>query len=273
MKNLIKFLTPLVLMLIFSNAQAQNIENGLLFEDENYAQVPLIPIDSVRGDDLNWWVDLTPHCPTPGDQGMTASCVGWAIASALTVERAIAQEKTGSKNIDPMMHSAFYIYQQIKTGEDCTSPSHLSVGLKLLKLKGDCLAADLPNSISNCDKKPDLDTHAKAANYMVKNYERLFTKNDDPDRKIDNIRSVLGNGQPVIIGATVPNGFRYSYEKNMEWPETKNGHAMLIVGYDDLKGEFKIMNSYGPNWGEKGFFSVSYDVLVSNLYYGYRIVI
>ncbi|MGE5086857.1 MAG: C1 family peptidase [Bacillota bacterium] len=37
------------------------------------------------------------------------------------------------------------------------------------------------------------------------------------------------------------------------------GHAISIVGYDDTKQAFIIRNSWGEEWGEKGFGYVSYD--------------
>ena len=38
-------------------------------------------------------------------------------------------------------------------------------------------------------------------------------------------------------------------------------HAVTIVGYDDRKygGAFRILNSYGDEWGDEGFFWMTYD--------------
>lgn len=38
------------------------------------------------------------------------------------------------------------------------------------------------------------------------------------------------------------------------------GHAMLIVGFDDTKKAFKVQNSWGTGWGDKGYIWVSYDM-------------
>ncbi len=37
-------------------------------------------------------------------------------------------------------------------------------------------------------------------------------------------------------------------------------HAMAIVGYDDKKGAFLLMNSWGTDWGQKGYCWVAYEV-------------
>ena len=52
------------------------------------------------------------------------------------------------------------------------------------------------------------------------------------------------------------------------------GHAVLCVGYDDTKtvknpdgttstGMILIRNSWGPGWGEAGYFWMAYDYIVN----------
>jgi C1A family cysteine protease len=41
------------------------------------------------------------------------------------------------------------------------------------------------------------------------------------------------------------------------------GHAVLAVGYDDSKRTFLIRNSWGANWGKKGYFTIPYAYLTS----------
>ncbi|WP_168196400.1 C1 family peptidase [Bdellovibrio sp. NC01] len=41
--------------------------------------------------------------------------------------------------------------------------------------------------------------------------------------------------------------------------EYMGGHAISIIGYDDAKQAFIIRNSWGEEWGEKGFGYVAYD--------------
>jgi C1A family cysteine protease len=46
--------------------------------------------------------------------------------------------------------------------------------------------------------------------------------------------------------------------------KTRGGHAVLGVGYDDNSKCFIIKNSWGENWGDKGFFYMPYDYITDS---------
>jgi len=79
------------------------------------------------------------------------------------------------------------------------------------------------------------------------------------------IKAALANGRPVVGGIAV-------YEQLMQLTGADSlyntdagtdlgGHAITIVGYDDDRygGAFKVINSWGQGWGDKGFFWMPYD--------------
>lgn len=40
------------------------------------------------------------------------------------------------------------------------------------------------------------------------------------------------------------------------------GHAVLVIGYNDATQRFIVRNSWGTNWGMKGYFTMPYDYLL-----------
>jgi hypothetical protein len=51
----------------------------------------------------------------------------------------------------------------------------------------------------------------------------------------------------------------------------QGGHAVSIIGYDDSSQCFIVKNSWGTDWGEKGFFRIAYSEVSDNRYvqFGY----
>jgi C1A family cysteine protease len=39
------------------------------------------------------------------------------------------------------------------------------------------------------------------------------------------------------------------------------GHAVMGVGYDNAAKRFTVRNSWGTDWGKKGYFTLPYDYL------------
>ncbi|HMK64558.1 MAG TPA: C1 family peptidase, partial [Thermodesulfobacteriota bacterium] len=48
----------------------------------------------------------------------------------------------------------------------------------------------------------------------------------------------------------------------------QGGHAVLIVGYDDVNQCFIVKNSWGTGWGESGYFRIAYNQMASPIYFG-----
>lgn len=80
-------------------------------------------------------------------------------------------------------------------------------------------------------------------------------------RRIDSFRGVkqaLADGFPVAFGFTVFDSFMEIDKDgimpmpNLYTESTQGGHAVLAVGYTDT--HLIVRNSWGANWGEKGYF-------------------
>ncbi len=95
-----------------------------------------------------------------------------------------------------------------------------------------------------------------------------------PDRdkriiKITGWRTIFSSSQakewisirgPIMSGMTVYDDF-FNYQKGVyksAYGGYAGDHAICIVGYDDPGGYWICKNSWGPAWGEKGWFKIAY---------------
>lgn len=133
-----KISTLLFLLFLCFDAPAQE-SPGMLPEDEVYDSLQMATFSGNKDGNAPNWVSLKPYCPTPKNQGESGSCVAWAIGySALTIARAIAENKTDPKWINANAFSPWFIYNTVRAGQDCTSGSKFSKSLEFLKRYGDC---------------------------------------------------------------------------------------------------------------------------------------
>ncbi|WP_337867025.1 C1 family peptidase [Ignavibacterium sp.] len=60
----------------------------------------------------------------------------------------------------------------------------------------------------------------------------------------------------------------------MKYQKSHNGHALVVIGYDDIKfgGSFEVMNSWGTNWGSDGYCWIRYKDFEHFVYYGYDLI-
>lgn len=82
------------------------------------------------------------------------------------------------------------------------------------------------------------------------------------------IQNALQKNGAVYVGFAVYSDF--SYYKSGYYKYTsgyrRGYHAVCIVGYDDQG--FKVKNSWGPGWGENGYFHIAYDQMTNAIEFG-----
>ena len=206
------------------------------------------------------------YTPPILNQGQTAACVGYAVAyGLLTTQQNILMGITNEnmkyfRAMDPN-----FVYALIKSYDDnwCQEGSSMFDAIGVLVDYG-CKPMFFDPWLS-CNSTTSISKFAMTA-------ASIYSVNDafilDMERSdiVDVMKSALNDKRLVAIGAQLTESFQSGTTVQYgSWSPSSNepvtgGHAMVIVGYDDYKngGSFEVMNSWGPNFGDKGFVWIKY---------------
>lgn len=248
---------PLLLALTacVSTASAQDPEGhgtGLVYgSEEDYRDLPLVTAPMMGT--LPAAKDLSDWFPEPGDQGTQGSCVGWAVGYGLKSYQEAIERRT--KPSASTTYSPSYIYNQIRAGS-CAGGSSIQDALGLVRRQGIASMQDFPYDARNCSAMPSDEVRRRARPQAIADWRRV-----DINDRVE-VKSQLNAGFPVVIGMDIDQGFEsLGHGQIYTGPSGKDlgGHAMVVVGYDDNKGAYKVLNSWGTTWGTGGYGWISYE--------------
>ena len=201
--------------------------------------------------------DLSEFLPEVRSQGTQGSCVAWAAGYYLkSFQENYEDVENGILGLDNEMSPA-YIYNQIKV-TDCSSGSVIQHALDTIVRQGIVDYNEMLYTDNECDTQPDDAQKELAESNKIENYFYL-----DPDMVFEQTKAALLNYQPVVIAITIDRSYFGARDENGEFIYRKfksgdGGHAMLVVGYDDQRNAFKVVNSWGKGWGNEGFVWIDY---------------
>jgi C1A family cysteine protease len=204
-------------------------------------------------------VDLSAKMPAVGDQGQESSCVAWASAYALRGYEARRDQwsSIAPKTSNPARNfSPSFVYNQTNGGRDAGSA--IPAVLSLMHQKGSATLADMPYTAGQYRAQPSAAAFADAAHYKLSTYGYIAPAD------INSMKVQLAQGLPVILAINVyANFFNLGPNQIYSGPSgaLQGGHAVALVGYDDSKAAFKVINSWGTSWGTAGYGWISYSAL------------
>jgi len=194
------------------------------------------------------------------------SCVGWAVAyAAKSFNEAFDQEWV--PNTPERIFSPAFVYNRINGGRDRGSSTVRA--MRLLVDDGCATMATMPYT-GDFKRQPSRAALDEARQYRISHFSHITTGSA--------IRSALAQGHVVVLVVrTDPifNGGRYDVftpglrrkaDASLPANTQHRYHAMCVVGYDDTRQAFLVMNSWGDSWrgfdtNYEGHTWVHYDLL------------
>lgn len=258
-------------------SSAQN-GTGLIFDDDAYKNAPhLSPALRFSDENIPQVYSLRRFCPTAGDQGQIGSCVGWSTGYAtLTIAYAVKYNLTSQFEINKRAKSALFIFNQLRKPDiSCTPGLYMDEAMNWLIKNGDCDLIEFnPHA---CDVMPTQEIKGHARDFPIDSYNTLFGRNDGYARKVSAIINSISQNKPVAAGFSYVESLQ-TVGKTGVWkprPEeiVKSGHAMCIVGYDNINKQFEILNSWGTDFGNNGYFKMSYEDFAQYCNYAYNLTL
>jgi C1A family cysteine protease len=206
-------------------------------------------------------VDLRPGCPPVYDQGQISDCVGNGVAAGHQFEQ-IKQDMSSSTGAIDFIPSRLFIYygaRELEGTTDSDSGAEIRDGIKTAVKQGVCPETMWPHDPRMVTEKPTDGCYQNALTHQVLQYLSV-------DQTLDEMRSCLAEGYPIIMGFTVYESFENDEVARsgiVNMPEVGEepvgGHAICAVGYDDTTRRFLVRNSWGSGWGQKGYFTIPYE--------------
>lgn len=209
--------------------------------------------------------DLTPKMSPVRSQGQEGSCAGFATAVGV---------KEFQERIDysrPVSLSPRYIYELAKKISGHSEGTTLKACMQVISEKGVCeesLWPYIPNETN--DPSPNADKNA--SKFKVVTYARVTNLNELKQALIQFGATLIGVNvykgmvsEPCNSNGIVPNPSCWDRMNVL------GGHAITACGYNNTSpfykndGHIKFKNSWGEDWGEKGYGYLSYKYIGSNM--------
>jgi C1A family cysteine protease len=212
---------------------------------------------NIKAETLPEQVDLTPYFPAVYNQGKLNTSTVNAIAAVLEYDR-IKQ-----RSIVFTPSRLFIDYNARKKTRDIqTSGVQIIEAIKALETYGVCPEPlwTYSDNDAKLKQEPPAICYENALNYKSISYSQL-------DGSVEQLKTCLAEGYPVVFSLSVYTAFASKTVAqtgildlpDFDTEECLGNHIVVAVGYDDTAKKVIVRNSWGKDWGQKGYFTIPYD--------------
>lgn len=205
--------------------------------------------------------DTRPTQPPIYDQGQQGSCVfnAWARMVHFTEKEIVG----GKKRPIPSRKFSYYNGRMEQGTVKQDSGSSLRMG-GMVHVKYGYVYDDVCPYASDMYKAPSKMAYEQGGKHKLGQIMIGRVQQD-----LQHLKTVLADNNLIVFGFTVFSSFMKTGKDGMVNPRggsNEGGHALCIVGYDDVKKLFIVANSWGAKWGDAGYCYWKYeDILDAGL--------
>lgn len=218
----------------------------------------LLYLSKPRLEPLPKVVDLRHKCPPVEDQGELGSCTANALVGCLE----FLEITSGIPFEDLSRLFVYYGERALEGTIPDDSGAFIRDGIKILHQNGVCSEKLWPYNIDTFTDEPTAECFKDAFKRRIISYHRLLSR--------DALLSCLADGFPFVFGISVYSSFEskeVALTGNVPVPSSDDrllgGHAVMAVGYDLEREIFLVRNSWGPEWGQGGYFTLPFSYVDS----------
>lgn len=226
-----------------------------VFKPYNLQDQPLdVLYEAPIGQVLPPSVDLRADFSEIQSQGTQGACTAFSLVSV--IEYFLSKILKKKTNLSEAF--AYYNARELRGETNLDQGATCLDIIQSIRDNGVCLEELCPYDQNVYSKKPSEEAYLEAEG-------RKITEAKDVSIDVADVKSALAQGFPVIISARAFGSYltnrkgvlRIPTEAELE--DTENNHAMVICGYIDKEGFFVVRNSWGKDFGDKGYCYLPYE--------------
>ncbi len=227
-----------MLGLSVTKAELRSMEQAIRAETKLAAMhaTPAAPVAiDWRNNGGDWTTPIT-------DQKSCGSCVAFGVVATVEARINIVCKEP---NKDKDLSEAHLFY--CGCGNCCSSGWNFPPALDFSRDTGIGLETSFPYTPGDQPCKAGIQPYIK-----ISSWNKVLT--------MDDRRHYLSTKGPLVAGMAVYSDF-FSYSSGIyrqTSQDLRGYHAICVVGYDDNEECWICKNSWGPNWGDSGWFKIAY---------------
>ena len=159
----------------------------------------------------------------------------------------------------------YYFTREFQGSVEYDSGATIRDTMKSIQYKGACNELYWKYNIEDFTLRPSFSSQINALDHKSKFVYMSVNQN------LEEIKQCIFNGFPIVFGFIVFESFEN--ERTLTTGEISmpnyyteyilGGHAIIIIGYSDETQRFILQNSWGINYGNKGYFTMPYEYVLN----------